>query len=64
MINAFDVAGNSFRQPLDNKGAPFEVGGLWTLVFSNGRNGANTNSLYFTAGVFILYYHPTNAAFS
>jgi len=50
MINAFDAAGNSVGQPADNKGAPLEVSGLWALVFGNGSNGANTNSLYFTAG--------------
>jgi uncharacterized protein (TIGR03118 family) len=50
MINAFDAAGNSVGQPVDNKGAPLEVSGLWALVFGNGSNGANTNSLYFTAG--------------
>ena len=49
-INAFDAAGNSVGQPMDNSGKPLEVSGLWALVFGNGSNGANTNSLYFTAG--------------
>ena len=50
MINAFDAAGNSVGQPTDQKGAPLNVDGLWALVFGNGSNGANTTSLYFTAG--------------
>jgi uncharacterized protein (TIGR03118 family) len=50
MINAFDTMGNSKGQPMDSKGKPLNVDGLWALVFGNGSNKAATTSLYFTAG--------------
>jgi uncharacterized protein (TIGR03118 family) len=50
MINAFDAMGNNVGQPMDDKGNPIAVDGLWALVFGNGSNNAATTSLYFTAG--------------
>jgi uncharacterized protein (TIGR03118 family) len=50
MINTFDTMGNSKGQPMDSKGQPLVVDGLWALVFGNGSNNAATTSLYFTAG--------------
>jgi uncharacterized protein (TIGR03118 family) len=50
MINTFDTMGNSNGQPMDSKGQPLVVDGLWALVFGNGSNNAATTSLYFTAG--------------
>jgi hypothetical protein len=50
MINAFDAMGNNVGQPMDNKGNPIVVDGLWALVFGNGSNNAAKTSLYFTAG--------------
>ena len=50
MINTFDTMGNSKGQPMDSKGQPLVVDGLWALVFGNGTNNAATTSLYFTAG--------------
>jgi uncharacterized protein (TIGR03118 family) len=50
MVNVFDTAGNAVGQPVDQQGKPLKVDGLWALVFGNGSNGANTTSLYFTAG--------------
>ena len=50
MINTFDTMGNSKGQPMDSKGHPLIVDGLWALVFGNGSNNAATTSLYFTAG--------------
>lgn len=50
LINAFDGSGNAVGQPVDQNGKPLNVDGLWALVFGNGSNGANINSLYFTAG--------------
>ncbi len=49
-INAFDSTGTPVGQPADKAGKPFNVDGLWALVFGNGSNKASTNSLYFTAG--------------
>jgi hypothetical protein len=50
MINTFDSSGNMVGQPANKSGKPLGIDGLWALVFGNGSNGANTNSLYFTAG--------------
>jgi uncharacterized protein (TIGR03118 family) len=49
-INTYDASGTSKGQPMDNKGKPLNVDGLWALVFGNGTNNAATTSLYFTAG--------------
>jgi uncharacterized protein (TIGR03118 family) len=50
MINAFDSMGNPVGQPMDKKGKPLNVDGLWALVFGNGSDKASPNALYFTAG--------------
>jgi len=50
MINAFDSMGNPVGQPMDKKGKPLNVDGLWALVFGNGSDKASANALYFTAG--------------
>jgi uncharacterized protein (TIGR03118 family) len=50
MINAFNFSGMNVGQPMDKKGNPIVVDGLWALVFGNGSNNAATTSLYFTAG--------------
>jgi uncharacterized protein (TIGR03118 family) len=50
MINAFDSMGNPVGQPMDKKGKPLNVDGLWALVFGNGSDKASPNTLYFTAG--------------
>ena len=50
MINAFDRWAIEVGQPMDSKGKPLIVDGLWALVFGNGSNNAATTSLYFTAG--------------
>jgi uncharacterized protein (TIGR03118 family) len=50
MINAFDAMGNPVGQPMDKKGKPLNVDGLWALVIGNGSDKAATNALYFTAG--------------
>jgi uncharacterized protein (TIGR03118 family) len=49
-INAFNDMGTNVGQPMDDKGKPLNVDGLWALVFGNGTNNASTSSLYFTAG--------------
>lgn len=50
MINAFDAMGNPVGQPMDKRGKPLNVDGLWALVFGNGSDKAATTALYFTAG--------------
>ena len=51
-INAFDISTGANIGMLKYKdGTPVALEGLWGLVFGNGGNGGNANTLYFTAGV-------------
>jgi uncharacterized protein (TIGR03118 family) len=51
-INAFDPNNGNFLGILtDANGDPIVNTGLWGLAFGNGSQGANTNALYFTAGI-------------
>jgi uncharacterized protein (TIGR03118 family) len=51
-IHAFDPNTGAFLGTLDDaSGNPIVNSGLWSLHFGNGANGANANSLYFTAGL-------------
>jgi uncharacterized protein (TIGR03118 family) len=50
-INAFTPTNGTFLGSLqDSSGKPLSIGGLWALQFGNGRQGGDTNVLYFTAG--------------
>jgi uncharacterized protein (TIGR03118 family) len=48
-VNPFN--GNVMGTLTNAKGNAITIGGLWGLQFGNGSNGANTNTLYFTAGI-------------
>lgn len=51
-IHAFDpVTGTLLDSLEDPQGNPIEIDGLWGLIFGNGGNGGNANTLYFTAGI-------------
>ena len=51
-INAFDsTSGASLGTLQDANGKPIVIGGLWALLFGNGANGGDRNTLYFTAGI-------------
>lgn len=51
-INAFDPATGAYLGTLDGSGGtPLVNDFLWALDFGNGSNGANPDTLYFTAGV-------------
>jgi uncharacterized protein (TIGR03118 family) len=51
-INAFDPnTGASLGQLQDTSGNTLAFPGLWALVFGNGGNGGDRNTLYLTAGV-------------
>lgn len=51
LINAFDPAtGNQLGTLKDSLGNPIAINGLWGLIFGNGGNGGDPNTLYFTAG--------------
>ena len=50
-INAFDLTSGAAQGTLkDTKGNPIVLQGLWALLFGNGGNGGDRNTLYFTAG--------------
>jgi uncharacterized protein (TIGR03118 family) len=50
-INAFNEADGTWVGTINNtNGTAFSVDGLWAIVFGNGGNGGDTNTLYFTAG--------------
>jgi len=52
-INAFDPAtGALFGSAVDGGGAFLRIDNLWSLVFGNGVNGGDPNTLYFSAGSF------------
>jgi uncharacterized protein (TIGR03118 family) len=51
-INAFDLStGKALGTLQDTKGNPIVNNGLWGLQFGNGKNGGDTNILYFTAAI-------------
>jgi uncharacterized protein (TIGR03118 family) len=51
-INAFDFETGALVGALHGtNGAPISIEGLWGLLFGNGVNGGDKNSLYFTAGI-------------
>ncbi len=50
-INAFNATTGAFLNPLINEGGqPVEIDELWAIVFGNGGNGGDPNTLYFAAG--------------
>lgn len=50
-INAFDPnAGTMLGSLQDIRGNVIAISGLWAIIFGNGGNGGDTNTLYFTAG--------------
>jgi uncharacterized protein (TIGR03437 family) len=50
-INAFDASAGTLLGTLeDTKGNPISIEGLWSIIFGNGKNGGDQNTLYFTAG--------------
>ncbi len=50
-IHAFSPTNGAFLGTLQNEaGDGIEIDELWALVFGNGGNGGNPNTLYFTAG--------------
>ena len=52
VINAFDPSTGAFRGTLtDASGHVIANPGLWTLIFGNGVNGRDPDTLYFTAGI-------------
>lgn len=52
-INAFDLStGTSLGSLQDKNGQVIVIPGLWALLFGNGANGGDTNTLYFSTEVF------------
>jgi uncharacterized protein (TIGR03118 family) len=50
-INAFDPKTGSLLGFLeDTSGNPIAIAGLWAIVFGNGGNGGDVNTLYYAAG--------------
>jgi uncharacterized protein (TIGR03118 family) len=50
-INAFNPATGEFIDKMrDPHGQMIAIDGLWSLLFGNGGNGGDPNTLYFTAG--------------
>jgi uncharacterized protein (TIGR03437 family) len=51
-INAFNLTtGSSLGALQSQSGSPIANSGLWALIFGNGKNGGDANTLYFTAGI-------------
>ena len=51
-INAFNLTtGSSLGSLKDQNGNTIAISGLWALLFGNGKNGGDANTLYFTAGI-------------
>jgi uncharacterized protein (TIGR03118 family) len=55
-INAFDLTpgpnlGKFLGSMTDKMGNPIVIDGLWGLIFGNGGDGGNPDTLYFTAGL-------------
>jgi uncharacterized protein (TIGR03118 family) len=52
-VVAFDPASGAYAgNMLDEGGGLLTIDRLWSLVFGNGGNGGDPNTLYFTAGIF------------
>lgn len=49
-INAFDLNTGAMLGTLQRNQQAIVIDGLWALVFGNGGNGGDRNTLYFTAG--------------
>ena len=50
-INAFNATSGAFLGALqDTTGNPIVNSGLWALIFGNGKNGGDSNTLYIAAG--------------
>jgi uncharacterized protein (TIGR03118 family) len=50
-INAYNPVTGEFIDKLrDDHGQAIVIDGLWTIMFGNGGNGGDKNTLYFTAG--------------
>ncbi len=57
LLNAYDPHTGRFLGHLrDKTGKPIDIVGLWGLIFGNGGNGGDPNTLYFTAGIY-FYFH-------
>ncbi|HLL71919.1 MAG TPA: TIGR03118 family protein [Pyrinomonadaceae bacterium] len=53
-INAFDPATGAFRGALqDEGGKSIVIEKLWGIVFGNGADGGDPDTLYFTAGLYL-----------
>jgi uncharacterized protein (TIGR03118 family) len=51
-INAYDANSGAYMGALqDSNGTAISIPGLWGLLFGNGGNGGDVNTLYFTAGI-------------
>ncbi|HEV3471071.1 MAG TPA: TIGR03118 family protein [Pyrinomonadaceae bacterium] len=51
-INAFDPDDGTFLGQLqDESGTPISIDGLWGIIFGNGGNGGDPDTLYFAAGI-------------
>ena len=51
-VNAYDPGSGAYLGTLqDATGAAIVIPGLWGLLFGNGGNGGDANTLYFTAGI-------------
>jgi uncharacterized protein (TIGR03118 family) len=51
-INAFNLtSGSSLGALQTTSGTPIAIPGLWALIFGNGKNGGDPNTLYFSAGI-------------
>lgn len=52
-VFAFDPATGAYAgEMVDEGGGALKIDRLWSLVFGNGVNGGDSNTLYFTAGIF------------
>src|SRR5262249_39166472 len=52
-INAFNATTGDFLGAIkDPDGEPIAIDGLWALRVGNGGNGGDSNTVYFTAGIF------------
>lgn len=51
-INAYNLTTGASMGTMQNPaGNPIVISGLWALLFGNGKNGGDQNTLYFTAGI-------------